>query len=494
MRLSSRILLGLLSLTTQLAWSQISGTIYQNIPAPTDSGNPANQSNSLPHASFTSPAINYDSNTTGFTPTLFLNGAVFTGQANGFNPNGSLNNTEIVLTGSVFLNSGNNSFVAAHDDGLILTITGIGTVVNSPGPQGASFTPFNVNNPGAAGFFPFTLQYAECCSAPATLIWRVNGGLVGTTPPTISKSFPGLVSIGAGETATVRFVITNPNAIALTGVGFGDTLPTGLVVANPSVTTTTCGGAVAAVAGSGSIAFSGGTIAAGASCTVTVDVSANGAAIGLLTNTTGPVTSDQTQPGAAASAVIFVGNPFQVSYFPNLNLGDSAINITNAGTLGASLASGTSASTTGALCANVYAFSPDEQLIGCCSCPVTPNGLVSLSANADLVSNTLTPAVPNSIVVKLLATVPVGGSCTNSAAAGANGTVALANGMLAFGTKVHGGPAGALSVTETPFSGATLSAGELSRIENLCNFIIANGSGFGICRSCRLGGLGAVGQ
>src|SRR5205823_6553220 len=139
---------------------------------------------------------------------------------------------------------------------------------------------------------------------------------------------------------------------------------------------------------------------------------------------------------------------------------------------------------TGALCANVYAFSPDEQLIACCSCPVTPNGLVSLSAKADLTSNTLTPAVPNSIVVKLLATVPVGGTCTNSAAS--VGTATLANGMLVFGTKVHpGAAAGTLALTETPFSGATLSAGELSRIGSLCNFINANGSGFGICRSCR---------
>jgi hypothetical protein len=31
----------------------------------------------------------------------------------------------------------------------------------------------------------------------------------------------------------------------------------------------------------------------------------------------------------------------------------------------------------------------------------------------------------------------------------------------------------------------------LSRLTGLCTFINGNGSGFGICRSCRLGGLGA---
>ena len=61
----------------------------------------------------------------------------------------------------------------------------------------------------------------------------------------------------------------------------------------------------------------------------------------------------------------------------------------NSGARGAGLNSGTSASTTGALCVNVYTFSPDEQMVSCCSCPVTPNGLVSLSARQDLISNTL---------------------------------------------------------------------------------------------------------
>jgi hypothetical protein len=58
--------------------------------------------------------------------------------------------------------------------------------------------------------------------------------------------------------------------------------------------------------------------------------------------------------------------------------------------------------------------------------------------------------------------------------------------------------AGSFAVTETQFLPATLSTtdprglgGELQRLTQLCTFINANGSGFGICRSCRLGGLGA---
>lgn len=184
-------------------------------------------------------------------------------------------------------------------------------------------------------------------------------------------------------------------------------------------------------------------------------------------------------------------SPFQVRYASNLNIGESVINITNSGARGADLQAGTTASITGSICVNVYAFSPDEQMVSCCSCPVTPNGLVSLGVNRDLTSNTLTPAVPTSVVVKLLATAPVGGSCNNSAA-GVVGA-ALAPGMVAWGTTLHAGVApGAWEVSETQFAPATLSAGERFRLGTLCNFILANGSGYGVCRSCRLGGLGGA--
>ena len=193
-----------------------------------------------------------------------------------------------------------------------------------------------------------------------------------------------------------------------------------------------------------------------------------------------------------------VDTQYQIRYVANLNLGDSVINITNSGARGAGLAAGTAAGTTGAICVNVYAFSPDEQMISCCSCPVTPNGLVSLSARRDLVNNTLTPAVPTSIVVKLVASTPVANSCTGSAASWGP----LTPGMLAWGTTVHAGAvAGSASViTETAFLPATLSGGtdssfvgigEARRLQDLCTFINANGSGFGICSSCLLGGLGA---
>src|ERR1017187_7503616 len=87
------------------------------------------------------------------------------------------------------------------------------------------------------------------------------------------------------------------------------------------------------------------------------------------------------------SVVAFAADdsPFQVRYASNLPIGDSVINITNTG------ASSTSAfpNQNGSICVNVYTFDPAEELISCCACPVTPDGLVSLSARQDLITHTL---------------------------------------------------------------------------------------------------------
>jgi hypothetical protein len=186
-------------------------------------------------------------------------------------------------------------------------------------------------------------------------------------------------------------------------------------------------------------------------------------------------------------------SPFQVRYASNLPIGDSVINATNTG------ASSTVAFPTqnGNLCMNVYTFSPDEQLISCCSCLITPDGLVSLSARNDLISNTLTPGVPTSVVVKLLGSTGTTPASCNASTVG-TGTNVLTTGLAAWGTTIHalpvtpGSPATTYGVTETAFTPSTLSAAELTRITTLCGFIQGNGSGFGICKSCRLGGLGAT--
>src|SRR5271168_1925008 len=150
----------------------------------------------------------------------------------------------------------------------------------------------------------------------------------------------------------------------------------------------------------------------------------------------------------AFSTVVFADDTFQIKYAANLNIGDSYVNFTNSG---ATVANGVSQN----LCINLYTFDPAEELIACCTCSVTPNGLVSLSVLKSLISNPLTPAVPTSVVIKAVAST---GAC-NASQIGTR-----AHGLLAWGTTLHKNTsiaASSYSVTETPFTQAVLTSAEL---------------------------------
>ena len=157
---------------------------------------------------------------------------------------------------------------------------------------------------------------------------------------------------------------------------------------------------------------------------------------------------------------------------------DSAVNFTNTG-----------ANNAQDICVNTYTFSPDEQLVSCCACRVTRNALWSLGVRRDLTSNTLTPGVEKAVAIKLLATAaPAAGPC-NPANPGPR-----VQGLAAWGTTVHAAnlTTGPLYFGETPFTNSTLSASELAVMTSFCGFIQANGSGFGICRSCQGAGGGRI--
>jgi uncharacterized repeat protein (TIGR01451 family) len=314
-------------------------------------------------------------------------------------------------------------------------------------------------------------------------------------PPTITKVF-GAPSVNINGTTTLTLTLANPNATALTGVNFTDTLPAGLLIGVPVGGISNCGGVLTAAGATSAISLTGGALAGNATCSITLNVT--GVAQGTQVNTTGPVGSVEGGVGQTATATLVVTNiidpeeAFQVRYASNLPIGDSVVNLTNTGTL--TLPTGLT--TTGNLCVNVYTFDASEELISCCSCLVTPNGLNSLSSRADLISNTLTPGVPTSIVIKLVASRPLGltpagtgGTCNPSSPT----PLTVAPGLGAWGTTLHSLPTTPVTygLTETEFLSAPLSVAELTKLTLFCGFIQANGSGFGICKSCRTGGLGA---
>jgi hypothetical protein len=170
-------------------------------------------------------------------------------------------------------------------------------------------------------------------------------------------------------------------------------------------------------------------------------------------------------------------SPFTTNYFSN-NTTEGApagtLRLSNDGaTVGLSFVGGFSSRT---LCANIYVFAGDQQLVECCGCPVTPNGLVEENINTNLLGNTLTRVVPNEGVIQIVATVDTGVCDPTSNAS-------LARGLTAWTTHIENQVGGQFPVSVTQNSPSTLSSAELLVLRSDCDFAVALGSGFGVC-SC----------
>ena len=121
--------------------------------------------------------------------------------------------------------------------------------------------------------------------------------------PSIGKAFQP-ASIAVSGSSILTFTLANSAATPQTGVRFSDPLPLGMLVAMPDNAVTSCGGTVTAAAGSSSITFADGSIAANETCTVSVTIT--GVSPGVLTNTTGKVISTEGGEGNAATATLTV--------------------------------------------------------------------------------------------------------------------------------------------------------------------------------------------
>ena len=169
--------------------------------------------------------------------------------------------------------------------------------------------------------------------------------IVGLPPGPLSVPAPGFTkqfspsTTSAGVPVTLSFSITNNSGIQLTGLNFADNLPAGLVVATPPNFTITCGGSFAPTPGGALITLSGGTLAANATCTVTVQVVAAGT--GTYTNPAVTLTSNQAPPVQSAPVNLSV-NPvtaptFTKQFVPNLTRNGNVVavvfTITNTATV-----------------------------------------------------------------------------------------------------------------------------------------------------------------
>jgi hypothetical protein len=181
------------------------------------------------------------------------------------------------------------------------------------------------------------------------------------------------------------------------------------------------------------------------------------------------------------------------AYYINANttgVPDARMSVVNPGSVnGYSMA--------GDLCVNIYVFLPGQQLSECCSCKVTPDGLLNLSLNNNLTNNpyAAVPAPSGSIkivssaVPTTVSGITFNGNCTGTVKAGAVTLTYPAaavsytpSGTLgAWITHVNVVGTGVYSVSETNFLNTTEAANEVPKLQELCYYIVSSFSGQGTC-------------
>ena len=180
---------------------------------------------------------------------------------------------------------------------------------------------------------------------------------------------------------------------------------------------------------------------------------------------------------ALVPGLAFAQGTYYVDYYSN-NAGpvpgapDQTVRVINVGLGGTPLTS-----PTGDICANIYVFDNNQEMIACCAERITPNELDSASVGNQLTNNPVTSVVPWAGVIKIVLT-PAGTTCNATAAlsgADADWGVAFATHLQVTGD--------ATFVTETELLPSNLSSYEAGFLPQACSFAKYLGSGKGTCTS-----------
>lgn len=168
-------------------------------------------------------------------------------------------------------------------------------------------------------------------------------------------------------------------------------------------------------------------------------------------------------------------NVYDVTYFSNSHTAgapDGVLRLVNDGNV-------SDASPAGDLCASIYVFDTTEELQECCSCRITPNGILSLSVNNNLTRNTLTGRILTRGVIKVVSSSPSAGTC--------NAAVSTPHvGIRGWQTHIQRTGftgAAAFAITEEELTDSTFGAAEQADLAEDCGVLVELGTGQGIC-SC----------
>lgn len=157
-----------------------------------------------------------------------------------------------------------------------------------------------------------------------------------------------------------------------------------------------------------------------------------------------------------------VRDVYQLNYYNAL---EQNIRIINPGVQGTPMSSDQ-----GTVCANLYVFDTNQEMTECCSCPITANGLLTLSVGRNLAGNTLQGIEIEEGVVKIVSSrQPVCDATSPQPAPD----------LRAFGAHANG--------LETEFQTADLQSNELNFLGQACSFTQYLGSGRGVCDCTEFG-------
>ncbi len=197
--------------------------------------------------------------------------------------------------------TGCSGTVTAANNGTSLALAGASVPAGGSCEIAANVTSASAgsyaNNSGAVS----TAETGAGAGAGATL--TVSAAL---QAPGVTKTFTP-AAILTGDNSLLRVSISNPNGVPITGAAFTDNYPatlsnTGSAAFNAASTLAGCTGTVTGSAGTAALSLANGSIPAGVSCMIDVNVTSNSATPVLLTNPVFSLSTDNTPSGNAAAA------------------------------------------------------------------------------------------------------------------------------------------------------------------------------------------------
>ena len=167
---------------------------------------------------------------------------------------------------------------------------------------------------------------------------------------------------------------------------------------------------------------------------------------------------------------VVANDGYQLNYYsaPPGGVADGTLRIINTGQIGSPIDVATNH---GKVCADIYVFDANQEMLACCSCPITANGLLTLGAK-ELFSDGLTGIPFTNGVIKVVADNQPGTKCDPTTIINP-----VNAGLRSWETHLQA----AAAITETESASAPLTNTEQAFLGQACSFVLYLGSGQGRC-------------